>query len=109
MLLSASRTSRTGKIKPVRAGAPMAWTGWMHDFRTERNVAYVKNGQVIRDPEGTLVAEVMIGDTRWWGTTSMWGDWTLGFRSCDDLRLRVMCFAWLALAWRMQRTIDNDA
>jgi len=52
---------------------------------------------------------MLIGDKKkWWGTKSMWGEWTLRFHTCDDPRLRVMCFGWLALAWKFQHAIDNS-
>jgi hypothetical protein len=63
---------------------------------------------VIRYPERVLVAEVMIGEARWWGSVSMWADWTLRFRSCDDVKLRLMCLGWFELAWTMQRACDTS-
>ena len=70
-------------------------------------MAHVRAGAVV-DLDGSLVADIRIGDKKWWGTKSMWGEWTLRFRACDDPRLRVMCFGWLAPAWKFQHTIDNS-
>jgi len=65
----------------------------------------VRGGAVI-NADGSLAAEVLLGEKRWFGSRSMWGEWTLKFHHCDDPQLRVMCFGWLALAWQFQNALD---
>ena len=71
------------------------------------DVASIRGGAVIREGDGQVIAEVRIGDSSKPLTPSMWGVWTLKFRQCDDLQLRLMCFGWLALAWNLQRSKDK--
>ncbi len=107
-LVPATRVNWRGKTKPVKTETPFGWTGTVRFAGSDDDVAHVRAGAVV-NVDGSLVAEVLIGDKKWWGSKSMWGEWTLRFGSCGDPRLRVMCFGWLALAWSFQHTIDNSA
>ncbi len=106
-LVPATRVNWRGKTKPVNTHTPFGWSGTVRLVGSERDEAHVRAGEVV-NLDGSLAAEVLIGDTRWWGSKSMWGEWLLRFSNCDDPRLRVMCFGWLALAWSFQRTIDTS-
>jgi hypothetical protein len=107
-LVPATRVNWRGKTKPVKTHTPFGWSGTVRLAGSTRDVAHVRAGAVVA-LDGRLAAEVLVGDSeKWWGSKSMWGEWTLRFRACDDPRLRVMCFGWLALAWNFQHTIDNS-
>ncbi len=106
-LVPANRINWRGNRKPVKATAPLSWTGSVRLTGSAREVAHIRTGTVFH-PEGGRVADVLFGDKPWFGTQSMWGAWTLKFYDCTDLRLRVACFGWLALAWSLQRTLDTS-
>ena len=106
-LVPASRVNSRGNRKPIKASDPLSWTGSVRLTGSAREIAQIRAGTVFH-PEGGRVAEVLLGDKRWFGTQSMWGAWTPKFYDCTDLRLRVACFGWLALAWTLQRTLDTS-
>jgi hypothetical protein len=107
-LVPVTRLNWRGKAKSMNKGGPLEWTGTMRLAGSDQDVADIRAGAVIHSG-GALVAEVLLGEKRWFGTQSMWGAWTLKFHDCSDLRLRIMCFGWLAHAWSLQRNLDRSA
>jgi hypothetical protein len=107
-LVPATRVNWRGKTKAAPGRTPLTWSGTVRFVGSSRDVAYVRGGAVVR-VDGRVAAEVLLGEKRWWGKRSFWGDWTLRFHDCDDRRLRVVCFGWLKLAWDLQRAIDTES
>ena len=106
-LLPATRVNWRGKTKAVTGGSPNGWTGTVRLAGSSRDVAHVRLGAVVHG-DGRMAAQVLLGEKPWWGSRSMWGEWTLRFHDCADVRLRVVCFGWLKLAWDLQRQLDTS-
>ena len=106
-LVPTTRVGWRGKVKPATGSLPHSWTGSVRLAGSHREVADIRGGAVVH-ADGRLVAEVLLGEKRWFGTQSMWGEWTLKFHDCPDPRLRLMCFGWLNVAWQLQRQHDTS-
>ena len=106
-IVPTSRIGWRGRVKLATPQSPFGFTGTVQLVGSERDVADVRGGAVI-NADGSLAAEVLLGEKRWFGSRSMWGEWTLKFHHCDDPQLRVMCFGWLALAWQFQNALDSS-